>query len=498
MKRINLLIPFVILALAVFTLAGCEGAEEAAEELLEEWTDYEWELGEGDFEDASGVDTPKNWRFLFAVDLQEQEHVDLIDEDFEVDISKLEDLGFDLGQIDWQVVFAKVGTTPNGDAGLRYANKVLVSDGVIKLDGENLEKLGASVGSSGTGWYACYVATEPVGFLTGEVTDCDGNAPSGEKVLVIATDGPFFTYAAANGSWALPSLNGKPAMVNFDAGDCAGSDTGPVTDPEEDPNDKDPGTEPPNDPFTSDDTNVIYTGMTDLTDPNQDPGPGQPGDADRFEFDDGEASWGNTGDCFAIYDDADAYDFLFPGGQDAGKYFAYIATGSPTAANLQSCTVTRTFQVPDGATEVAVAYDFISQEYEEWLGSAYNDIFTVLIQGETGYIIHRTINGEDYWDEIDAADADIGFIADSADAQYNPTSGSPFSNGPYLYDGHLKWEGTPGDSPRGMGDDPDEAYGLAVYPLPDGVPTVTILITVSDVADAIYDTAAILDYIEFR
>ena len=165
--------------------------------------------------------------------------------------------------------------------------------------------------------------------------------------------------------------------------------------------------------------------------------------------------------------------------------FAYISTGSPTESGLTACTVMRTFQVGD-YSEVAVGYDFLSQEYAEWVGSPYNDIFTIQVQGDTGYIVHRTINGENNWENL--TNTDIGFIGESADAQYNSS--------PYELDGHLVWAG--GSSPRGEDDDLNVTGAEAVYALPDGATTVTILIAISDVADAIYDSVAAIDYIEFR
>jgi len=485
-------VALLTLVLALFLTTGCE---DAAEEALEEATGLDWELSEDDFEDDSGINTPDDWYFLFAVNLEEDEQLELMEQDFEADLSLLEDI-IDLDEIEYQIVFAHADALPNGDgSGLRYANKVLLKDGKIILDTESIEKLGNSIGPSGTGWYACYFSRYPVGYIKGEVTDCDGSAPPANSVLVTATDGPFFTFAAGNGSWALPSLDGKPAMVNFDAGDCAGADSAPVTDTEEEENEKDPGTEPPNDPFTEDDTNVVDAGETDLSDDQ--PAGGTEGSGDRFEFDDSIGNWGNTGDCFTIInDDPDAYDLLFPAGSDATGSFAYISTGSPTSVGLQACTVMRTFDV-SGYSKIRVSYDFISQEYEEWVGSAYNDIFTVLVQGETGYVVHRTINDTDNWDPLSLEEGDIGFIADSADAQYNPADpGGQHSNGPYLLDGHLKWEGQ--SSPRGEDDTNNLIGAVAEYDLPAGATTITLLITISDVADAIYDSVAAIDYIEFE
>jgi hypothetical protein len=486
------MIVLAVLLVAAWSFAGCD----AAEEVLEEVTDMEWELDESQFEDQSGVDTPYNWDFLFAVKLS-ADQAELIDEGFDVDISLVEEAGIDLGEIDNQVIMAHVASV--GDKpGLRYANKILIEGGKIVLDGQSIDKLGDSVGASGAGWYVSYHSRNAVGFVKGEVKDCDGQVPAADQLLVNLSDGPFFTYASAeDGSYALPSVNGKPAAVAFDAGDCAGTDSAPVTDPGSDPNGKDPGTEPNNDPL-DDGTNIIDAGLVDLS---QDGAPdgGEPATGTRFEFDGADgAAWASTGNCYQVLTDADDYGVMFPAGTDATSSVGFLSTGDPDSANLTSCTITRTFTVPATATKMLVAYDFISQEYEEWVGSAYNDIFTVIIQGEFDYVVHRTINGANYWVELTPAEGDIGWIGDSADAQYNPTNPPEgYSNGPGLFDGHLDWGTSDSNTPRGNNDD-NLVYGrVAEYPVTGGA-TITVLITVSDVADAIYDSAGALDYVEFQ
>lgn len=472
---------FVLAAFFALTLmAGCDSAEDAAEELLEEITDFDWELNEDDFEDLTGVATPHNWEFIFAVDLDEAELAARLDESFEVDLGPLADLGIDFGKIDQQVIIAKAGNTPKGDAGLRYANKIFIDGESIKLDGESIEKLGDSIGSSGIGWYAAYLALEPVGFIKGEVTDCDGNAPAAGSVLVVATDGPFFTFAAVNGSWALPSLEGKPASVGFDAGDCAGSTEAPVPPVDDEGNLKDPGTEPGEDPL-EDDTNIIDGGTVDLGgDDGVDPPP--VGGIDNFDFESGLVGWEGPDDCFLV-DTAD-YAGLFPGGDEA--QYGFITSGGN---NRASCTVTRTVEVPAGATTLVVSYNFLSQEYFEWINSAYNDIFTIMLQGETQYLVHRTINDvafDDAWADYGSA---LGNIATSADATANVTG--------KVFDGQLNWASSADETPRGGSDSETDAGRVAEFAVEAGE-TLTIIITVSDVADLIYDSAAVIDYFEFR
>ena len=160
--------------------------------------------------DEVNVDTPDKWTFLFAVNLDETQ-AELIDNDFELDISLLESV-LDLDEIEYQVVFARVAAV-EGDNKLRFANKVKVDDQKLMLDNETNDKLGDSVGSSGAGWYACYFAREEFGFLNGTVENCDGQKVAG--VLAVISGGPFFTLTADDGSWALPSLGGKPATVYF-------------------------------------------------------------------------------------------------------------------------------------------------------------------------------------------------------------------------------------------------------------------------------------------
>lgn len=478
MKLSTRLLALLTVVFALWFVTGCE---DAAEDALEEATGYDWELNEDEFNEETGAETPEDWQFMFAVNLDKAETAELLDQEFSVDLSLLEELGLDFADVTQQVIMAKAATTPGGDVGLRYANKILFKNSKMVLDGESIEKLGASVGSSGAGWYVAYLSLNAVGFVKGTVTDCDGNVPDVDNILVLASDGPFFTFAANDGTWALPSRNGKPAAVNFDAGDCAGSSESPVTDPAEDPNGKDPGSEPSNDPL-EDDTNVIDDGETDLGgEDGVDPPP--LGDEDNLDFETGDGSgWSSTGSCFGVYDGN--YGDLFPGGSE--QYYGFITSGGN---NNASCTVTRTLTVPAGATKFVVSYNYISQEYIEWLNSAYNDIFTIIIQGETGYVVHRTINDvafEGAWDDLGMP---IGDIASSDDATYN-------DNGA-IFDGQLAWGGSDAETPRGEGDTAGSAGRVAEYAVEEGA-TITVLITVSDVADQIYDSAAVIDYVQFQ
>jgi hypothetical protein len=487
-----------IASLLIFGAVGCDedSAAEAAKNALCD------ELGLVCDEDAVGVDTPDGWYFLFAKDL-DGDQSSVIDQELEIpQVGTIVDLlGVDEDDLDQMIAVAKVEAVDGFGNRLRYANKVIYDDGTIKLDSETMEKLGDSIGSSGAGMYAFYFSMEQNGFISGEVKDCSGSAKSG--ILVTASDSPFFTYTGedAKGGWALPSLSGKPASVHFtDGDDCQGETSAPSTDTEEDPNPKfeddfecgDPNPPcpvddtPPADDF-GDGTDNVDTGENDMEDspPEEDLG-------DLIDFEDdalgngAPTGWQFTGDCdiFGVSDQA--YGALFPGGDE--DQYMYISSGGN---NVQSCTATVTVPVPSGATSMEISYNFVSQEYEEWVGSAYNDIFTVIVQGSPIYAVNRSVNNvatSDDWMDLTGDAVTIAEIGTSDDAYWNDNS--------MMFDGGLK--GGDGESnPRGAPVN-DNLGNTASVPLPEDFASITIIATVSDVADAIYDSAGLIDWIEFK
>ncbi|MCZ7585701.1 MAG: choice-of-anchor L domain-containing protein [Deltaproteobacteria bacterium] len=449
----------------LFASTACD---EAAEEAIEAATGLDFEFNE----DETDVDTPDGWNFLFGVTLDENQ-AKLIDQEFSVDVSLLEEL-VDLDGIDQMIAFAKRSALEGYGNRLRYANKLVIDDKKLKLDSEALDMLGDSIGSSGEGMYIAYFAKEQNGYISGEVADCDGNKKEG--ILAVASDGPFFTYTADNGSWALPTLSGKPATISFTEGeDCAGSTSDPSTDTGDDPNPKDEDETPPSDDF-DDGTDNVDAGEDDMDDSGGD-------GSTSGDCIDLASGWSATGECFLSGVSSDDYANLFPDGS-GGEYLYATSSGSQVA----SCTLTTTVDVPSGASSLRATYNFLSQEWEEWAGSAYNDIFTVYIQGGPDPLVNRTVNNTaDALDWADYGEAVLG-IETSADAGFNATG--------EVYDGQLKpAEG--GEGVRGEPED-DNVGHSASAPLPEGFTTVTIIVTVSDVGDKIYDSAGLIDSLCFE
>ncbi len=471
MKLYKRFIFVAMLMAALIVFSGCdEATEDAAEDALEDLTGFPWDIKcDKEYE---GPDDPDKWVCMFAVKL-DADQADLLNGEFSVPVGDVADLvGLDL-DTEYQVVFAKLEQV-EGSARLQFANKIKVEDGDIILDTEATEKLGDSAGAKGAGWYGAYFASEDFGFLHGEVENCDGAKESG--VLVVASDGPFFTYTAGDGSWAVPSLNGKPATVYFsDGDDCSGSSSDPVTD-EDNPKSEDPADTPDNDEF-GDGTDNVDAGDDEMGDPGTTP----MGDT-LYDFEDGTLQgFVCTGAANGV--DTAEYATLFPDGGEAN--YMYLSSGG---SQNPSTTCSATFQVPDGVTEVAISYDFFSQEWEEWAFSPYNDIFTVIIQGEFDYVINRTIDNTAVDDDWADVALDIAGVGASADAQFNATGA--------VFDGHLKWNSSPGSTPRGGVED-DMVGQVATYPIEAGS-TVTLLLTVSDVGDKIYDSGAAIDWVELR
>jgi hypothetical protein len=440
------------------------------------------------------------------------------------------------------IAMAKVEELPGYGNRLRYANKLIVQGDALTLDTETLDLLGDSIGSAGAGTYAAYYAEVQNGYIYGKLVDCDNEAIG--SALAVITGGPFFTYTADDGSYALPTLDGVPGAVTLSGTDCTCTAAAPVTNTNENTNPKSEADTPPSNQF-SDNTNAVAapdcvccppepvtdddddnddnddtvdddttdddddddnddnddTVDDDTTDDDDDDDNDDDNDDDvsgMIDFEDGLLTgWDYTSGCQLFGVSNLAYGELFPAGDQ--QYYLYASSGGNGVA---SCTLTATVSVPAGATQLEISYNFVSQEYEEWVGSQYDDIFTVIIQGAPDYLVNRTVNNiatDNDWLAIAAADAaaTIADIASSSDAQYNPTSTSPHSNGPYLFDGMLNWNNNAAQNPRGEPED-NNVGKTATVALPEGASTITIIVTISDVADTIYDSVGLIDWLQFK
>jgi hypothetical protein len=472
MKRSHSIAFLLLLVVFVFVASGCDEAEDAAEDAASEALGFKVDIKcDEDFPD---VKAPKGWTCSVGFDLPEDKAKEL-DGEFEIDLSPIKNL-YEFEDPDFMIAFAKAAEV-EGEWRLEFANKIKVDDNKIILDGAALKKLGPSVGSSGAGWYGMYFADKECGFIHGVVADCDGNKREG--ILVLASDGPFFNYTADDGSWAIPSLSNKPANINFQDGeDCSGDTADPVTDEENPKDNTDEGDTPPQDPF-DDGTDNVDSGEDQMGE-NDDTASSEA----AYDFEDGTLQGFQCFDHCSGVSDAE-YGDLFPDGDET--QYLYLTSGGINSQN-PSCTCTATMTVPDGMSELVISYDFMSQEWEEWAFTAYNDIFTAIIQGEFDYVINRTVDNtatDDDWADVSMV---VAGVDTSPDAQYNATGA--------VFDGHLKWGTSENNTPRG-GVEESMVGTTATFPVEAGA-TITLILTVSDVGDKIYDSAATIDWVGFK
>jgi hypothetical protein len=474
---------------------------------LEKMTGYPWSLDEGDI----GAESPRGWEFLFAIQLS-QELSEIIDGDWSVDFDEVEDRmatvgsglkkeGLDLTKIDDQVVMAKVHNI-EGETRLHFATKLTFDGDVMAVDQDSVDLLGDGIGSRGSGWYAVFYSTVQNGFITGSVAPCAGVEVS--DILVTAPGTGFYTRPAPSGRFALPAaqedenhLSGRPLVAVFQADECVGMLPYAMTDSTLFPNPKCETAGAPNDCITAqslsfdDGTTVAAAQFINLADDGFTP-PAAQADCVNCDFENGDASgWEyiavgeseTTQGCFGVADTA--YEDLFPGGGES--YYAFITTGGE---GLRSCAAYRSLTVPEDASEIVIRYDFATQEYPDFSGSAYTDVFTAFVVGEFDPIIERTATDQalvqDFIDMPQAAQTIAG-IAESTDASY--------SEGGAVFNAHLRY-GESDDSPRGAFAN-DHIGQYASWSVTPGQ-EITIVFVISDVGDAYWDSAALIDSVSFQ
>ncbi|MDP8255591.1 MAG: choice-of-anchor L domain-containing protein [Candidatus Alcyoniella australis] len=469
----------VLIALGLMFLAfnlACDEAKDAAEDLADD--DLPDILDEGDMD----ADTPEGWRFLFAIELN-ADQAESLDEDWYVPLELLG--GGD--DIDGQIIAAKQEQLEGYGYRLWFSTKAKVEDDRFKVDAD-VSLLDGAAGGHGGGIYAFYSSDYSLSFIAGEVSDCEGNAKA--DILVTATDSPFFTYTIAGGKWALPVWNvnvtnqgdeGNSVEVHFDDGDCYGSmaigtalgDNGKID------------AEPYAHETMGDNSDVIKPDpiLMNAGVPAREPS-GDNLDFELCDFTNWEAALSDSGDAYPFAQVLDAsYGVFFPGGGET--CYALLSTGG---ANRQTVTIMRTVEVPADATAFKISYDFISQEYAEWVGSGFNDVFTLKILGSPDYIIYRTINNTaeaDLWEALSDPTAQaVADIDQSTDAAQNDSG--------KIFDGHLKANAR---GPRIT----DHAGAFADYDIsPYQGQEITLVFTIADVGDKIYDSAVLIDYIKFE
>jgi hypothetical protein len=170
------------------------------------------------------------------------------------------------------------------------------------------------------------------------------------------------------------------------------------------------------------------------------------------DFDEGGLSgWNVVGDGRVI----SQLGFITP---FAGDYMGIISTGLGYTDEMGS--LSQNFCVPDDATELLVNWNFLSEEFMEWVGSQYQDYFEISIIDEDGnknVLFYKTI--------------------DDIAGEYSPVLVSP----EIVFD---------------QGDVYGTDWQVSTFDISTYAGTaVTLVLASGDVGDSIYDTVILLDEI---
>lgn len=168
------------------------------------------------------------------------------------------------------------------------------------------------------------------------------------------------------------------------------------------------------------------------------------------DFEDGLTGWVLSG----AGDVVDSFGPILP---YEGSYMAMISSGSGAVGGSSSA-LEQSFTVPEGTNTLTIHYNFISEEYPEYVGSVFNDVMRATLHTPDG-------SREIAFEEVNSAN-------------FQPVSGIPCGSGDCTW-GQTGWIEASIDVSQWAGTDD------------------TITLTVHDVGDTIYDTVVLLDGITF-
>lgn len=221
-----------------------------------------------------------------------------------------------------------------------------------------------------------------------------------------------------------------------------------------------------NDPYSGHNARWLMRGNEDLV---------FPAGLINGSFEDGLTAWLRDGDGRAI----SALSFLEP---TDGNVMGIISSG--LGRTVRHGSLQQTFRVDDEAEKLYFDYNYLSEEFLEWIGSVYQDPFQVSIESESGteVILYLTVDGI-------AADYGASYCASHTKPAFEcikaSNSGSLIPVSPYItFDMGDVW--MTGWQPF--------AYDISHY---QGE-VITLKFMAEDEGDTAYDTAVLLDNIRIE
>jgi hypothetical protein len=347
---------------------------------------------------------------------------------------------------------------------LRFVNVATVKEEggkrfIETLSDEARSQMSSAMAVDGPGLYAFYLSRRPIGFVSGRVEKSGAPVPG---AVAIGTTAPFLNVADAKGEFTLPLARGdKASIAAFELSTRWSGEVhlpieeGGKTNPKTDAPVETPATEQPIPGLDA----VNLVGVTVALE-----APGANVAALTTTFDDGDLGDWSTGGAVSVLAEKRATLFSSPG----SSRYAFLTTGAGSKGNAMS-RMSREVTVPEGAKELVIEYNFVSQEYPGWVGTIYNDAFVAYVAGDTHFLLAETVNGnagrwQDYFESVGNVSQSTVAVG-GVSGTFGGTTGARTARVPV--------EGCTGK-------------------------TVTLVLAISDVGDTIYDSAVAIDRIGFE
>ena len=270
-----------------------------------------------------------------------------------------------------------------------------------------------------TGYYCFFWWTQGAGWIEGQVTNINSGMAIPEAVVTLS-GGYWLDIADTNGNYSLPSWAGNFVVNAFDrlTGDY-GEKQG-----------------------------FMPSGGASIAinvEIGENSGPTQSA-LTNGGFEDGLTGWvlSGAGDVVDSFGQISPYE---------GNYMAMISSGEGALGEASSA-LEQTFTVPEGLNKLTIHYNFVSEEYPEYVGSQYNDVMQITLHTPDG---SREVAFEDV-----------------NNANFEPVSDIPCGSGDCTW-GQTGWLEASIDVSEWAGTDD------------------TLTITVHDVGDTIFDTVVLVD-----
>lgn len=408
--------------------------------------------------DCVGVDTPSGLDFVIAAALRKDETGADYTKDVRLPLPSAVVGGSSISlATGTTLLVAKVSRFREANT-LRFVNVATVREEGGKRFIETLPasaraQMSGAMKVDGPGLYAFYVSRQPVGFVSGTVTK--GGAPVAGAVA-IGTTAPFLMVADGAGTYTLPLARGNAGLAAYELSTRA---TGEAFLPIEEGGKTNPKTNKPVE-TPGKDTPLPGLSAVNLTGVEialQDPpvlAPG-PGDFESGTFE----PWKAEGDTAVLSTEASV---LFPA--STKKNYAFLSTGDGSRRGIASRMV-REVNVPAGTRALVIDYNVMTQEYPNWVGTIYNDVFVAYVSGDRGFLLAETVTGNaGKW-------TDFGKVVGNVDK-------SSVESG--------KFNGITGARQKRIALDGCEGKRI------------TLVLGVSDVGDSIYDTAVAVQRVAFE